>query len=60
MQILQDRAYFAGRAAKARALALAAREPCIRNIHLEMAKRYEGLAGDEMRLQIDNVHNILG
>lgn len=44
MQILQDREYYAGRAAKARELAMAAADPGIRNIHLQMAKRYDGLA----------------
>ncbi|RYG89567.1 MAG: hypothetical protein EON59_01460 [Alphaproteobacteria bacterium] len=44
MHILQDRAYFESRAAKARALAVAAQEPGIRGIHLQMATRYENLA----------------
>lgn len=41
---LQDKAYYAGRAAKARVLAMAAADPGIRQIHLQMAKRYDGLA----------------
>ena len=47
MEILQDRAYFASRAAKAHILALGAKEPGIRQIHLKMAQRYEYLAGGE-------------
>lgn len=44
MHIVQDRAYYAGRAAKARALAQAATDPGIRKIHEHMALRYEDLA----------------
>lgn len=44
MQILQDRAYFESRAAKAHSLALAAADPLIRQIHVQRAMRYDELA----------------
>lgn len=53
MQILQDKAYFASRAAKARLLAMAAADPRIRQIHLQMAKRYDGLAQTGLPLAVE-------
>ncbi|MDF7776044.1 hypothetical protein P1X14_12365 [Sphingomonas sp. AOB5] len=45
MNMLADQAYYARRAAKARTLATAAADPGVKKIHLQMAARYDDLAG---------------